>query len=469
MASPKSATLSPLDHLMPPCYIRVFLIFESKNHDDGIGHLAQGLSKLAKHVPYIKGRVFKADDSDRCAIKWSDEDPDPKFQEIALGADSTIPSYGELNKSHAPLHHFCDSLAPLAVIQTTREAPVFATSYTKLDGALLVCICVHHNVMDGGGAAELAGLWAACARGETPGIHEVDPEEPLNRRSRLQTAGEVGSWSEVDGSTSSDARNIAPAPQPPPARANAVKIFRFSAEKLVETREALRRRGAVSTTTQSVLSAVIWSNITRIRLARIGQAAVEGAETPFPTSSRLTFPVNGRTHLGEDFSGSRFLGNVTVNAVAEVSTPELGVSSKDACMYRAEEDSESLLGSLGRTVDAIDAATKRVTKSHITDIALRVDRAAKVADVALEWQIAHELDLTMTSWANQGYYGLDFGAGLGAPKFVRVPYMEADGLVIILPRTRESSGERIEVLLALNIYDFKALENDRAWKSWLSA
>lgn len=462
----KSVTLSPLDQLMPPCYIRVFLIFETKNHDDGISHLSRGLGKLADHVPYVKGRVFKPVDGDRCAIRWSDQDPNPEFQEISLGTDSTIPSYDELDKSHAPLDHFCDSLAPLAVIQTTEDAPVFATSYTKLDRALLVCICVHHNVMDGAGVAELAGLWAACARGDTLCTHVSDPEEPVNRSSRLQNAGGVESWSEVDGSTSSHTRDRAPAPQPPSALASAVKIFRVSVEKLVETREALRRRGRVSTTTQSVLSAVIWSNITRIRLARLGRDGLQNTKTGSPTSSRLIFPVNGRTRLGEDFSGTRFLGNVTVNAVAEVSTPTLGMASKDGCIYKSGYESESLLESLGRTVDIIDAATKRVTKSYITDIAQRVDRADKVADVALEWQIAHELDLTLTSWANQGYYGFDFGAGIGAPKFVRVPHVEADGLIIILPRSREREGERIEVLIALNINDFEALEKDEAWKSW---
>lgn len=94
MVSPKSAILSSLDQLMPPCYIRIFLVFETKNHEVGIQSLTQGLSALTKHMPYLKGRVFKAEEGDRWAIKWSDDDADPELQEIVLGANSSMPSYG---------------------------------------------------------------------------------------------------------------------------------------------------------------------------------------------------------------------------------------------------------------------------------------------------------------------------------------------------------------------------------------
>lgn len=472
MASFKSTILSPLDQLMPPCYIRIFLVFETNNHEDGIQSLAQGLGKLTKLVPYIRGRVFRAEEEDRWAIRCSDDDADPELKERMLDADERMPSYSDLQKSHAPLCHFDDSLSPLPVVSTEREAPVFAASYTRLDGALLMCYCVHHNVMDGTGAAELAGLWAACARGEDVDQHDVDPQEPFHRAALLDVAG-----AEPDSSVPAQVHtgvhaHLARPREPLPSTA---KIVSFSTERLVKTRAALERARAGSPSastgpisTNTVLNAVIWSTVTRIRLARLardGQRDAAGS-LALPSSSRLSFAVDGRRRLGGDFCGrARFLGNVNVNSLAEADLHTLAAASRYVCATE-EVSSGDALGALARVVEAVSSAAARNTRSYIRHVVSRVQQASSAAQVALDWQISHELDLTLTSWANQGFYEFDFGRGLGKPSFVRVPYMEADGLVIILPRRRGGPQERIEALVGLNVDDLQALESDAAWNSW---
>jgi hypothetical protein len=78
------------------------------------------------------------------------------------------------------------------------------------------------------------------------------------------------------------------------------------------------------------------------------------------------------------------------------------------------------------------------------------------------WDLFGSTDLTITSWA-------DFGSGIGKAGFVRFPYMEADGVAIIMPRKhRGENDEVLEVVVALRRDDMAALEEDEMWQTLVS-
>lgn len=60
----------------------------------------------------------------------------------------------------------------MGALGDTSEAPVFASSFFRFadDTGFGLCVCIHHNVVDGFGFAELLRLWAACCTDipETP-------------------------------------------------------------------------------------------------------------------------------------------------------------------------------------------------------------------------------------------------------------------------------------------------------------
>ncbi|KAI0189073.1 transferase [Xylaria flabelliformis] len=467
-ASPKTATLSPLDQLMPPCYTRIFFIFETQDQDNCLQTLSRGLGALCTWVPYITGHVFQAQDRKQFSIRWStDHIITPVIQEIKAGAP--MPSLAELQRSRAPIHHFQDSLAPVGWAQTTKEAPVFAASYSKLDGALLLCVCIHHNVMDGGGFAEFMRLWTLACRGEA--TTAVDAEEPLRRPARIRDA-----LSTTSGETPNSSKNIirprstctstSPLSTPTePLAPGRSKIFSFPVAKLLQTRHAMEElEGLGNLTNNQVLNALIWSIITRVRMERIRTS--RGASLA-GESSRLGFAMNARSRLGEDFADGRFLGNVNVNGLAEISGSTLEEASRyNPTILPSEEKNRSRsLTSLAEVVSAVRSAVACVTKEYIAEVVSIVEQAPDVQTVALGWQIFSTLDLTLSSWANLPFYELDFGPGAGKPAFVRVPQVEADGLVIILPRNRVVD-ERIEALVALNDDDMDALEADEHWQQW---
>lgn len=69
---------------------------------------------------------------------------------------------------------------------------------------------------------------------------------------------------------------------------------------------------------------------------------------------------------------------------------------------------------------------------------------------------------------------MEFGEGLGKPEFIRVPYAEADGVGLILPRKRGvansagGSDEVLDVMVMLRREDMDALDSDFIWKSFMS-
>lgn len=86
------------------------------------------------------------------------------------------------------------------------------------------------------------------------------------------------------------------------------------------------------------------------------------------------------------------------------------------------------------------------------------------------WDLFKARDLTVTSWAQLDFYGMDFGEGLGKPDFVRVPYTEADGVCMILPRKRQMDAENelLDVVVMLRNDDMAVLEKDDTWTSFLA-
>ena len=64
-----------------------------------------------------------------------------------------------------------------------------------------------------------------------------------------------------------------------------------------------------------------------------------------------------------------------------------------------------------------------------------------------------------------GLYETDF-RDVGRPRFMGIPYVPADGLVVILPRRRGGVEEQIEVTVMLREDDMEGLRESELWRSW---
>ena len=508
---------------MPRIYTTLFLVFETPDTINAVEKLRVGLKRLNQRLPYLKGRVFAADGG-RAALRWSPTDLDVELQQmppdgvVLLGL-----SFEKLKAERAPLHYFPPILSPLprfANLNADSGAAVFAVNYGLLDGGIVLGLSVEHNVMDGTGVVEFIRFWAACTRSDTIDTATTstpDPDEPLHRSRLLRLA--VGhatqgkhqttqqSFSDLlarhpefrlplntDTTTTPATSQPTPFPSPP---AGTSKIFTFSLAKLSATKTTLRppTRPTLPTTTNSILCAILWSCITRVRIARrrrTAAAVTPPSPSPSPAAviaprSHLGFAINGRARLGLG-SGVRagagvgagaspaladppqrpFLGNVNLYGRAGMGVDVLERATAATAATAAGVEGSGQEEALAGVVQAIGAAVGRVTPGFMGEVMELVERAPDGSGLVPGWDAFHGMDVTVTSWANMGVYEVDFGEGVGRPCFMRVPRAETDGFVIVLPRRRGGSvEEEIEVVVAMHPEDMAALEGDAVWRSYL--
>ncbi|KXX76578.1 Trichothecene 3-O-acetyltransferase [Madurella mycetomatis] len=507
-AKPQSAFLSPLDQYMPRTNTSIILLFETADPTKAVEILKAGLMRLNQRLPYLRGRVFATEadteSRSRLAIKWSTADKDVEMIEMRVEgheAENIVcprMNFKKLREEGAPLHYFPRCIMPLPAVtdlQSSPDAPVFGVSYTLMDGGVALGLCVQHGVMDGTGVVELIRYWADCTRSDDLSIISgPDGEEPLHRDRLLRLATQRAETTE-DGASQhlkrpfrellsshpefsllSELGSTADRPAPPPSPTGACKIFTFDGSKLDAVKTALRASRATSlgaewVTTNSVLCAIMWSCVTRVRAARR-----EGQGGLGTSVSKLGFAVNGRTRLpsGSALAARPFLGNVNLLSMAKMDVSAVGKAGLEC--GAAVEDGVS---SLAQAVEEIAMAIKRVTPGCVAEVMDLIDQAPDITDVSTGWNSFHTLDLTITSWANMGLYDADFGDGVGKPELMRVPWMMVDGLLIVLPRKRSSAESRlnngtkvaavesIEVIAVLHPEDIATLEKDAVWASYL--
>jgi hypothetical protein len=461
---------------MPTTYNRVLLAFTcpSAHHKTAIGALKDGLQATCSQLPYLKGRVCNTQQQGgRLAISWSEQDPTPLFQEIACPAGSEMPSYARLKEVGFPSNHIPQSLCPVtgwvAASFPDGNAPVTAASYTPLNGGLLVCICVHHNVMDGTGTGRIINLWGK----DTKGVFSEplpDPEEPRHRLNRLKASmsprviNEYASVGDRDRTFESllalhpEYTNVLPTSRPPNPPCTS-KIFTFGVEKLKAA--ATESKPSVN----NILCAMIWSSISSVRSIRWRKEPSASNEGVLHTQSKLGMAVNGRARLGEGFEGSGgcpYIGNVNLYSVTNLGLDrliQLGQSPSPEARWAISD-------TLASVVQAISASIARIDRQFISEVVTVAEQTPNIQALLPGWDFFNGPDLTITSWANLDTYAVDFGPELGMSDFVRVPYLEVDGLNIVLPRRRNSVPETIEVVVTLRKDDMADLERNAMWRHY---
>jgi hypothetical protein len=173
------------------------------------------------------------------------------------------------------------------------NAPILTASYTRLDGGLLLCLCVHHNVTDGTGLGRIISLWGESTKGvlaEPP----PDAQEPRHRLDRLKACMSPSNGQEcapVAGRAytfesflamhpeySNVVRNRKPFPP------STSKIFTFAVEKLKTVAVEFK------TSVNSVLCSIIWACVSTVRSIRWQKETDTSNEGVAPVSLKLEWP-----------------------------------------------------------------------------------------------------------------------------------------------------------------------------------
>lgn len=441
---------------MPKTYISVLLAFRTSDPLNTVRHrLQSGLDATAKKIPWISGQIRSAVGSDR-------QDANVGIHYSLASSPPQIADRGTINEPISALAaHAMQSTTipedvwPLGALPVGDNPLVFGASIFRFKDSegLGLCVSMHHSAVDAAGFTEVLRVWSQETTFGSTRSHVTG-----NRLSRLSEAlsSEIG---EARSKNTEELFELLPEYSPiPPAMPSsfpsfASQIFTIPTERLDAYKAVLTHHMETPPSTNTVLCALLWSSITRIR-------AEHSDTTPTPTSSRLIMAVNGRHRIDPEFSPSEnpYLGNLILYASAK--------GSFDTLQRAADSSSEQ--AHICNTITQ-SYGPAEINRRHVANVFELGRQSGDCSAVFPGWDLFNHKDLTITSWANLDLYQMDWGSGLGQPEFVRLPFSAADGVCIVLPRRRVDSASHrhnfIEVVVMLKSEHMEALKADSQWQS----
>ncbi|KAJ5371263.1 transferase family-domain-containing protein [Penicillium cataractarum] len=449
--------LTPIDALMPRNYIRVVLVFEDATNQSAqtTGLVQSGLNVISKQIQWLSGRVFpKASaggDPYSLEIRWDGHTTPTLIDKGTIDISYDTASANGMQPESIP-----ETIWPVSgMIDESLHiagAPVFAASTFRFaDRGFGLCICMHHNAVDGAAFSEIIRQWGRA-------IAEPDLVIPSSFEGRCErlTAALADDLAETL-STSTDELfekhpeySRLPPAVPETFPSCTCKLFTVSLNWIDTLKSLLAKHTLTPPSTNTILSALLWTTITRVR-------TTSGSFSSEIQNSRLVTAVNARRHLPLAFSppDAQYLGNAIFYGFAEFSAPALAGADESPIRSLAEICTTVLNSQYPFTINA----------RHVAEVHELITRTGDPRALFVGWDLFNSRDLTITSWADFGLYGVDFGLGLGRPSFVRLPYMEADGVVIVLPRRRGEGETGVEVVVMLQRDHMDVLVEDEMWRT----
>jgi hypothetical protein len=453
--------LTPLDLLMPKNYIRVLLAFRTSEPFDAVSkRLQAGLDATTEKMPWVSGRIRSAGENHQLVAHGGIQYPlTPSPPQIADrgSIDEPISSLAA-NAMHSTT--IPEDVWPLGALPGPEDPLVFGASIFRFKAheGLGLCVCMHHNAVDATGFTEVLRVWAQ----ETTALGSTRSQFTASRLSRVSEALD----SEISTASSKAAEELfgllpeysrIPPTMPSSFPSFASQIFTIPTARLDTYKKALADHLETPPSTNTILCALLWSSITRIRARHNGT-------NPTPTSSRLVMAVNGRRRIDPSFSppDNPYFGNLILYASAE--------SSFDTLQRAADSTSEQ--AEICKAVTQSYGPAK-INRQHIANAFELGRKSGDCSTIFPGWDLFNHKDLSITSWADLDLYQMDWGSELGQPEFVRFPSSAADGVCIILPRRWlefvSQDQNIIEVVIMLKEEHMEALKADSVWQSLTKA
>ncbi|KAJ5675481.1 transferase family-domain-containing protein [Penicillium macrosclerotiorum] len=436
--------LTPIDALMPRSYIRVVLVFEDATNQraQSTKFLQSGLNAISKEIPWLSGRVLPrtsaAGEPYSLEIRWYGHTTPTLIDKGTIDISYDTISANGIQPESIP-ETVWPVLGMIDEFPYTAGAPVFAAStFCFADRGLGLCICMHHNAVDGAGFSEIIRHWGRAIA--EPG--RAIPSS-FERRCERLTAALADDLAETL-STSTDGLfekhpeySRLPPAVPETFSSYACKLFTVSLNWIDTLKSLLAKHTSTPSSTNTILNALLWTTITRVR-TKSGSLSREIDQTsPFSPPD------------------APYLGNAIIYALAEFSTPALTAADESPIRSLAEICTTILNSQYPLTIDA----------RHIAEVHELATHTGDPGALFVGWDLFNSGDLTITSWADFGLYEVDFGPGLGGQVLCVCRYMEADGVVIVLPRRRGEGEKGVEVIVMLRRDHMDVLVEDEMWRT----
>lgn len=452
----KMIKLSPLDQIMPRCYIRLVLCFPLRrtsedNRSSVFASLETGLQRTLTQIPFLNGVLEEDQDGSSNLHIISGSGVLLRFKDLT--EDSNW-SFNDLRAVHfSPSRLNSDVLAPIDAMSSEAMPSVMAAQANFVKRGLLLVVMIHHSAVDAAGLGSVLRIWAKNA--ELSGtdafdsaISTISTAEALDRSSlmgypdaatsnpqdkiRKHPQYKLKDRSRLDSIKDSD--ETASHPPAPPNMSSTV--FYLSPENIAKLKTAASSSTGIADTgisTNDALCALMWHSITKARKLPLLE------DCSSQSLSTLGFPIDGRRRLDPPLS-STYLGNV--NIYGSVCFP---------IRYLIDH------ANLSNTASAIRSAVLKVDHAHIHDIISLISSLSVVTDLQPSFNNFLGPDLAISSWRHMGISDLNWGDSIGMIE--RVSFLKAsfDGLGIIMPPSKDGGWE---VLVELEAETMNRLRAD---------
>lgn len=444
-------------------YTQLAFIFRAPEpeHDIIVSTLTVGLERLAKAFPYIAGQVINVnkDLGDPPSYRIRPFEAVPRMIVRHHENDATVPNFAQLEEAQYPmsmLHESiwapCPTIASLGFDPTKpsgsgdEPAPVMLVQLNFIQGGLVLCINMQHNVCDMMGQAAVMGWLSRACRNEGFTADELKRGN-ADRRAVIPPIGNTGQDVRDDLEdqlfpTNDDLHEsvISPASALPQSSWAYHKFSSSSQQRLKELATTeLPKDFTRFISTDDALSAFIFKSLLRVRSHRL------------PDWTRivsLARAVDARRYLNVPADYPGILQNMayTKYTIADLNDLPLG----------------RLAASLRRQIEPETSDVARRTQSLITFLSQVPENFSKVGFTARQ---RYDADIALSSWSKVSAYDWDFGFGLGSAAAVRRPrFLPVESLMYTMPKDHDGS---IVVAMCLREDDVERLREDEEWSRFV--
>ncbi|WZH46583.1 trichothecene 3-O-acetyltransferase [Fusarium acuminatum] len=414
-----------------------FPVADPSKHSTIVATLQHGLSRLAQSFPWVAGQV-KCDAKEGTSGIFSivPFEKVPRLVVKDLRDDPSAPTMEGLRKAEFPMRMFDENvIAPRKTLPIGPDyspndpEPVLLVQVNFIEGGLILTVNAQHACMDMMGQDAVVRLLSKACRKEEFTEEEITTIN-IGRKNAVPLIENYEVGPELDHQL---VKSPPPTEQSPPPPASWV-LFSFSPQALSELKDKATQSLDPSTkfiSTDDAVSAFIWQSVTRVRLAHLDASA--------PTNFRRAVDVRAALDAPKEYPG--MLQNMTysISTLSQIANEPLGAV---ASRLRRELSPSSL---------------RQRTRGLVTYLHNQPDKSV----VSLTADANSSTDIMLSSWAKTGFWGYDFGLGLGMPESVRRPLFEPfESLAYLLPKRPD--GE-ITAALSFRDEDIERLKVDEEW------
>jgi trichothecene 3-O-acetyltransferase len=454
---PGNAKLSPIDQVSVRAVLPLILalrVSPSAPRSKIVSILQAGLALTLADLPFLNADVvLESDEQDTLQLETGSDDDVGVWFHVR---DVPELDFDDLERRWFPSTELpIPLLVPLPFLHSERT-PVLTVQANFIRNGLLLALNMHHSVMDGAGMASVISRWAkhvaALYEGRMVQPDDVFPEEAMDRsvmfgeyndlkvtdfpcyRARKAIRKDVVDVKLLEKVMFGDMA----------VKAEQSKLeliyWRINAEKLA----ALQDSAAPPTlalpklTENSILSALIWRQLTRARRLRDRNMY----------STNFLFTVDTRLRIEPPLPAG-YVGNAILYAKATASVEEI------------ESEAPGMLYELAKR---ITDATDWWTAERIWELFGAIDACPDLRGVELDGDIHLGSALDFSSVAGMRHSQLDFGPGLGEVKALRLPNAPVrDGHSSITPRHRDGA---LEIVMMMERDVITRLKQDPEWTAF---